>query len=193
MRVRHFATQHPFSARCPLHRYFVRKFKFSGELMVSYFNLMIATGVFLRQHQSTRGTDHDLMALDSRCIDLPLALRHTDDGYASWIRANRTGELFRHNRPADPVPPHGSGVSPTTKDRSVGTRLSRRQHRAMRLRTPVDHLSRSSGAKRPQERLRYRDAELRPSTIAARCAFTVSRIVGRKNLRAAKMRCDIQR
>ena len=43
MRVRHFATQHPLSACCPLRRYFVRKFKISGELMVSYFNLMIAT------------------------------------------------------------------------------------------------------------------------------------------------------
>src|SRR6266446_10132953 len=140
----------------------------------------------LRSHQSTRGTDHDLMALGSRCIGLPLALRHTDDGYASWIRANRPGELFRHYRPADPAPSHGSGVSPTTKDRSVGTRPSKRQHRAMRLRTPVDHLSRSSGAKRPRDRLRYRDAELRPSTIAARCASTVSRIVGWESFHAAE-------
>ena len=42
MRVHHFATHHPFSACCPLRPYFVRKFKISGELMVSYFNLMIA-------------------------------------------------------------------------------------------------------------------------------------------------------
>jgi hypothetical protein len=43
MRVRHLATQHPRSARCPLQRYFVRRFRFSVELMVSYFYLMIAS------------------------------------------------------------------------------------------------------------------------------------------------------
>ncbi len=43
MRVREPVTPHPLSARCPLTRYFVRKFGFSAELMVSYFYLMIAS------------------------------------------------------------------------------------------------------------------------------------------------------
>jgi hypothetical protein len=30
--------------------------------MVSYFNLMIASDLCLRSHESTRGTDHDLLA-----------------------------------------------------------------------------------------------------------------------------------
>ena len=67
------------------------------------------------------------------------------------------------------------------QDRSVGTRPNKRQHRAMRLRTTVDHLSRSSG---PPCGIGTMD--LRPSTIAARCGSTVCRIVGWKNLRAAE-------
>ncbi len=34
-------TPHPLSACCPLRRYFVRKFRFSAQLMVSYFYLII--------------------------------------------------------------------------------------------------------------------------------------------------------
>ena len=41
MRVHDSVTPHPLSARCPLRWYFVEKFTFSAELMVSYFYLMI--------------------------------------------------------------------------------------------------------------------------------------------------------
>jgi hypothetical protein len=41
MRVRDSVTPHPLSARRPLRWYFVRRFRFSAELMVSYFYLMI--------------------------------------------------------------------------------------------------------------------------------------------------------
>ena len=43
MRVHGSVTPHPLSARCPLQWYFVEKFTFSAELMVSYFYLMIAS------------------------------------------------------------------------------------------------------------------------------------------------------
>src|SRR5260370_2787104 len=43
MRVHDSVTPHPLSARCPLRWYFVGKFRFSAELMVSYFYLMIAS------------------------------------------------------------------------------------------------------------------------------------------------------
>jgi len=43
MRVHDSVTSHPLSARCPLRWYFVGKFTFSAELMVSYFYLMIAS------------------------------------------------------------------------------------------------------------------------------------------------------
>src|SRR5712671_486615 len=74
------------------------------------------------------------------------------------------------------------------KDRSVGTRPIKRQHRAMGLRTPVDHPFKEFGTKAPSRPpCGIGTMDLRPSTIvAARCGSTVCRIVGWKNLRAAE-------
>ena len=63
MRVRYLAAQHLRSARCPLHRYFVRKFRFPAELMVSYFNLMIASDLCFATTPVDAWHEHDLMAL----------------------------------------------------------------------------------------------------------------------------------
>ncbi len=63
MRVRQFATQHPLSARFPLRRYFVRKFKFSAELMVSYFHLMIASNLPFDPQASVAGRIRRIGAL----------------------------------------------------------------------------------------------------------------------------------
>ena len=75
MRVRYLAAQHLRSARCPLRRYFVRKFRFSAELMVSYFDLMIASDLCFATTPVDAWHEHDLMALGlmalgSRCTDL---------------------------------------------------------------------------------------------------------------------------
>ena len=75
MRVHDSVTPHPLSARCPLRRYFVRKFRVSAELMVSYFNLMIASDLCFATTPVDAWHEHDLMALDlmalgSRCTDL---------------------------------------------------------------------------------------------------------------------------
>jgi len=74
MRMHDSITPHPLSASCPLQWYFVGKFKFSAELMVSYFYLVIAADLCFPTTPSMHGTDHDLMALDSRCTGLPIAL-----------------------------------------------------------------------------------------------------------------------
>ena len=74
MRVRHLATQHPRSARCPLQRYFVRRFRFSGELMVSYFNLMIASDL---------------------CFAItPVDARHRPRPYAPRLTVHRLADRF---------------------------------------------------------------------------------------------------
>jgi hypothetical protein len=75
MRVRYLDAQHLRSARCPLRWYFVRKFRFSAELMVSYFNLMIASDLCFATTPVDAWHEHDLialglMALGSRCTDL---------------------------------------------------------------------------------------------------------------------------
>jgi hypothetical protein len=121
MRVRHLATQHPRSARCPLQRYFVRRFRFSAELMVSYFYLMIASDLCFAtlpvhaRHRSRpcgpRLTVHGLAVGPHAMLMIVIA---------PWIRAYQGGELFRHNRGADPVPPQGRSVSLTSRTGGQG-------------------------------------------------------------------------
>ena len=94
MRVRDLATQHPLSARRPFGGYFGRKFRFSEELMVSYFNLMIASDLCFATTPVDAWHEHDLMALGSRCTGLPLALRHTDDRYRIVDPSQPTGRII---------------------------------------------------------------------------------------------------
>jgi hypothetical protein len=73
MIVRDPDTPHPLSARSPLRQYFVRKFRFSAQLMVSYFNLMIASDLCFPVTPVDVWHPPRLMALGSRCTGLPIA------------------------------------------------------------------------------------------------------------------------
>jgi hypothetical protein len=117
MRVRQFATQHPLSARFPLRRYFVRKFKFSGELMVSYFNLMIATDLCFAitgQREAPTTTLWPSAHSAQACRWPP---RHTDDRYCA-VDPSLPGEYFGIT--GDLVPPQGPSVSPAPASRTGG-------------------------------------------------------------------------
>ena len=110
---------------------------------------------------------------------------------APWIRAYQGGELFRHNRPAAAVLPHGSGVSPTTW---TGGQGSIRRNKAQQAPAPRDEVAQPCrppfeefGMKAPSRPpCGIGTMDLRPSTIAARCGSTVCRIAEWKNLRAAE-------
>jgi hypothetical protein len=192
MRVRHLATQHPRSTRCPLQRYFVRRLRFSGELMVSYFNLMIATDLCFaitpvgpRRSTTTlwpRGPPGHWLVVGPYAI-LMIVI-------APWIRAYQGENYFGITGALTPCCRRAPTCRPPPGRVDRGSIGSNKAQQAAAPRDEVayavDHSSGSSGCKRPWDRLRYRDDGLPPSTIAARCASTVSRIVGWKNLRAAE-------
>ena len=110
MRVRDSVTPHPLSARRPLRRYFGRKFRFSAELMVSYFHLMIASNLcFAITPVDARPSAHSAQAC--RCPHAILMIV-----IAPWIRAYQGGEYFGITGAlTDPVPPQGPSVSPASR------------------------------------------------------------------------------
>jgi hypothetical protein len=90
--------------------------------MVSYFNLMIATDLcFAITPVDARHRPRPYGPRLTRAPACRWPRPHTDDRYRAVNPSLLPGgELFRHNRRADPVPPQGPSVSPASRTGEQG-------------------------------------------------------------------------
>ena len=165
MRVRDPVAPHPLYAHTPLRWYFVGKLKFSAELMVSYFYLMIvsdpclATTAPAMRQVMPRAIRRSKILMEDNDVISPVAVSSSvrSSTAAAGIGAGKTG----HQEKGPSTPPariapasHGSSGRPsaTSGARHFVARISSRAKSAPRIHF---HLRRTYSG-RPSSSMRFR-------------------------------------
>jgi hypothetical protein len=177
MRVRDPVAPHPLYAHTPLRWYFVGKFKFSAELMVSYFYLMIvsdpclATTAPAMRQVMPRAIRRSKILMQDNDVMSPVAASSSvrSSTAAAGIGAGKTG----HQEKGPSTPPariapasHGSSGRPsaTSGARHFVARISSRAKSAPRIHF---HLRRTYSG-RPSSSMRFSDTTAMASSVVCR-------------------------